>query len=92
MLPDLDLFCFRIEPASSLCLQRVRFSMFLDVLISNLILIYMVLVDNYRGIFAAVVIRSEWQRGGQSLFGFVSIVCNNLWGNPQRTACFLFTL
>ena len=92
MLPDLDLFCFRIEPASSLCLQRVRFWMFLNVLISNLILICMVLVDTCRGIFVAVVIRSEWQRGGQSLFGFVSIVCNNLWGNPQRTACFLFTL
>ena len=92
MLPELDFFCFRIEPASSHCLQRVSFGMFLNLLISSLILICMVLGETCRGIFVAVVIRSEWQRGGQSLFGFVSIVCNNMWGNPEPTACFLFTL
>ena len=37
----------------------------------------------------AVVIRSQWQRGGLSLFGFVSLVCNNMWGilNGQHAFC-----
>ena len=37
----------------------------------------------------AVIIRSQRQRGGLSLFGFVSFVCNNLWGNPEWSTCFL---
>ena len=60
--------------------------------IYNLILICMVLLDTYRGIFVAVVNRSEWQRGGLSLFGFVSLVCNNLWRNPEWSTCFLYTI
>lgn len=51
-----------------------------ELLISNLILICMLLVDTYRGIFVVVVIRSEWQRGGLSWFGFVSLVLQQLVG------------
>ena len=57
---------------------KSKFSDVFELVLSNLILICMVLVSVYRGLFCdcnSVRVKTWWP----NFIGFVSLVCNKLW-------------